>query len=158
MKIPKSEAGKADVDPRKRELYDQHKKAAWDDIQSSAKTFEQNLLVISSGALGVSLAFVKDIVPLKQAVWLGLLYSSWICFAACIILTVFSARLSMSAQRVHVEYLWKFYVEEKQEFFDKKSWYSKALTVFTWLAAILFLAGLTCTVIFCIKNVIGVYV
>ena len=139
---------------RRWELFEEHKKEAWNDIQSSTKSFEQSLLAVSSGGLGVSLAFIKDIVPLKQAVWLKLLYASWICFALCIALTVFSSPLGMAAQQKHLDYLWKFYIEDKKEFFNKKSGYSSALAFSTWLASIVFLAGLLCTVIFCIKNVV----
>jgi len=158
MNKPKSDQQEKDKDQRRRELYDEHKNQAWNDVQSSTKSFEQSLLAVSSGALGVSLAFVKDIVPLKQAICLNLLFASWVCFAACIILTVFSSPLSIAAQRKYVGYIWKFYMEGRQEYFDKRSWYSRALTISTWLAALLFLVGLTCTVVFCIKNVIGVRV
>jgi hypothetical protein len=136
-----------------RELYIAHAKQAWDDIQSSTDSFDQSLLTLSSGALGLSLAFIKDIVPFKQAVWSKTLYASWIFFAACVVLTVFSFRLSIAAQNKHLEYLAKYYLERRQEYFNKKSVYSKILSVFTWLASAFFLLGLVCTVLFCLKNV-----
>ena len=141
------------AEQRRWELYSEHRKQAWEDIQSSTDSFDQSLLAVSSGALGVSLAFIKDVVPLKEAVWLTLLYASWVSFAACIVLTVFSFRLSIKAQERHLEYLPKYYLEGNQEYSTRKSGYAKTLTVFTWLAAALFLVGLTCTVIFCVENV-----
>jgi hypothetical protein len=148
------EGQKNEAEQRRRwELYSEHKKQAWQDIQSSTSSFEQNLLAVSSAALGVSLAFIKDIVSLKQAVSLKLLYTSWICFSVCIVLTVFSFRLSVAAQTKYLDYLWAYYIEGKQQFFNKKSIYSKTLAISIWIAAALFLAGLIFTVVFCIKNV-----
>ena len=69
---------KRNVDPRRWELYSEHRRQVWQDIQNSTNNFEQHLLAISSAALGVSLVFVKDIVPLKQAVNLKLLYTSYL--------------------------------------------------------------------------------
>lgn len=142
-----------DNDQSRLELYNEHRKQAWNDIQSSTDSFDQALLALSSGALGISLAFIKDIVPLKEAVWLGLLFTSWISFAACILVTVFSFQLSIKAQKEHLEYLPKYYVEGKEEYLTRRSCYSKILTFFTWLAATSFLVGLVCTVVFCINNV-----
>ena len=140
----------------RRDLYTTHAKQAWDDIQSSTDNFDRSLLTLSSGALGLSLAFIKDIVPFNCAVWPRALYASWISFAACIVMTVFSFRLSIAAQNKHLEYLAKYYLETKQEYFNKKSAYSKGLSVFTWLASVFFLVGVTCTVLFCLKNVGGI--
>lgn len=136
-----------------RDLYIAHAKQTWNDIQSSTDSFDQSLLTLSSGALGLSLAFIKDIVPFKEAVWSKTLYASWISFAVCVVLTVFSFRLSIAAQGKHLEYLAKYYLERRQEYFNKRSVYSKVLSVFTWLASAFFLIGLVCTVLFCLKNV-----
>lgn len=141
------------AEQRRWELYSDHRKQAWDDIQSSTDSFDRSLLTLSGGALGASLAFIKDIVPLKEAVFLRFLYASWVSFGACILLTVFSFRLSIKAQEKHLEYLPKYYEEGCREYAKKKSGYSKTLTVFTWLASALFLVGLVGTVLFCIENI-----
>jgi hypothetical protein len=91
-------------------LYDEHRKQAIEDIQTSTDDFDKNLLAVSSGALGFSLAFIKDIVHMQSAVWPRMLYASWICFAACIVITVFSFRLSIVANRAHLDYLFEYYV------------------------------------------------
>jgi hypothetical protein len=139
-----------------RDLYAAHAKQAWEDIQSSTDSFDKNLLTLSSGALGLSLAFIKDIVPFNHAVWPRTLYASWISFALCIVLTVFSFRLSIAAQNKHLEYLAKYYLERQQEYFNKMSVYSRVLSTFTWLASGFFLVGLVCTLLFCLKNVGGI--
>ena len=80
----KSKPGRADhetVQPAQSsrlELYNEHRRQAWQDIQMSTDQFDRSLLTLSSGALVLSLAFIKDAVPLKDAVGIYWLYSSWI--------------------------------------------------------------------------------
>jgi DNA-binding transcriptional MerR regulator len=137
---------------RRRDLYDEHRKQAWQDIQSSTDDFDKNLLAVSSAAFGLSLGFIKDIVHLPAAVWLPVLYVSWGCLAACVVTTIFSFRLSVAALKKHLEYLYEYYVNEKAEYLTKKSTAERLLAWFTWVAASCFLAGIACTLIFCIKN------
>lgn len=63
---------------------------------SNTQMFDKAILTLSSAGLGVSLAFIKDIVPLDKAisVW-GLkttivLYVSWGLFVAAIVTTLYS--------------------------------------------------------------------
>jgi hypothetical protein len=137
---------------RSLELYDEARKRVMEDIQSGTDSFDQSLLTLSTGALGLSLAFIKDIVPLKEAVHMRLLFASWLAFGACILLTVFSFPLSIAAQKKHLKYLAAYYLEQKEEFFDRRSGYSKALTLLTWAASLGFVSGLVCTLLFCMKN------
>jgi hypothetical protein len=138
---------------RRWSLYTEHLKQAWEGIDSGSKSFEQSLLAVSSGALGASLAFIKDIVPLKQAIWMRLLYGSWISFALCIAVTIFAAPLTIAAQGKHIDYLYKYYIEQKEDYFDRRSGYSRVLSIAIWIAAVLFLVGLASTVVFCIRNI-----
>src|SRR6266576_3941345 len=79
---------------RAEELYDLHRDKAWEDIKSGTENFDKYMLTFSSGALGLSLAFIKDAVPLKTAVWITSLVGSWIAFVLCILATLLSFRLS----------------------------------------------------------------
>jgi len=142
-----------DADKRRCELYDEHQRQTWQDIQSSTDNFDKNVLAVSSAALGFSLVFIKDFVHLPTATWRPVLYTSWLCFATCIVITVFSFRLSVAALNKHLEYLREYYEKQNEEFLTKKSATGKMLDVFTWVAATLFLGGIICTMIFCIKNV-----
>ncbi len=109
-----------DDDKRRRDLWDEHRKQAWQDIQSSTDNFDKNLLAVSSAALGFSVAFIKDIVRLPATRWHFVLYASWLCFAVCIVITVFSFRLSVAALNKHLEYLQHYYEKKDETFFDEK--------------------------------------
>lgn len=138
------------------ELYNQHAQQAWTDQQASSDEFDKALLTFSSGALVLSLAFIKDIVPLKEAVSLHLLYSSWGLFLACIVVTVLSFALSIEAQKVHVTYLYRYYIERKDEYGNKRSTWSKLVTLCAYLGGTFFLAGLATTVLFAYLNISGI--
>jgi hypothetical protein len=141
-----------DDDKRRQDLYDAHLKQTWQDIQSSTDDFDKNLLAVSSAALGFSIAFIKDIVHLPTASWHSVLFASWLLFVACIVITVFSFRLSVAALNKHLEYLHCYYENKDEKFLTKKSTAGIVLNWFTWAAAACFFAGILCTIAFCVKN------
>jgi hypothetical protein len=135
------------------QLYNDHKKQAWEDIQSSTDSYDQSLLTLSSGGLGLSIAFIKDIVPLQHATWLPLLYVSWVAFGLCILTTVVSFQVAIKTQNEHLEICWKFYVERDDSFRNKQGTYSKVLKWCTLVAGGLFVLALACTIVFAVENV-----
>ncbi len=137
------------------ELYNDHKKQAWQDIQSSTDSYDQSLLTLSSGALGLSIAFIKDIVPLQQATWLWLLYSSWVAFAGCILTTVVSFQIAIETQKELLVNCGKYYIDADDSYRDKRGKFSKILTGCTMVAGGLFVLALACTIVFAVANVEG---
>ena len=78
-----------------KDLHAKHIAQAWSDQQASTDAFDNNLLTFSSAALGLSIAFIKDIVPLENAEWLKTLYFSWAAFAGCISITIASFQIAV---------------------------------------------------------------
>src|SRR5437867_2615202 len=140
----------ADQEQRQK-LCDEHRRQIWQDIQSSADNFDKYILTLSSGALGLSLSFIKDIVPLGTAVWRSLLYVSWGCFGLCILLTIASYQFGILAQKEHLRNLPKYYFEGDDKGLQRGG-YWKTVASLTWICCGLFAAGLICTVFFCITN------
>lgn len=136
-----------------RKLYETHVAQTWTDQQASSDAFDNNLLTLSSAALGLSLAFLKDIVPLESAEWMKTLYFSWASFVGCILVTVASFQFAIYAQKANAVYLRKYYLEGSQEYFDKKSPWSRLIPWCALLASILLLAGISLTVVFATNNV-----
>jgi|HubBroStandDraft_4_1064222.scaffolds.fasta_scaffold30768_3 hypothetical protein len=128
-------------------------KQGWEDIQTSTDDFDKNLLAVSSGALGVSLAFIKDVVPLATAVWLPALYISWAAFALCVLVTLTSFQLSIHAGKRQLDIAREYYIEKKTESLKKKNWATKAVKVSTIVSGVMFFIGLVCTLCFCEVNV-----
>jgi hypothetical protein len=124
------------------------------DINSGTDSFDKSMLTLSSGALGVSLAVIKDIVPLNSASWLSLLYASWFAFALCIATTVVSFLFSIAAQKEHRELLDEVWTTKNHELAKREpSRSNKAVKACTRIALTLFLVGLACTIIFVVVNV-----
>lgn len=63
-------------------------------IQYSISKFDDQILYISSGALGLSLGFIKDIVPLGTAAYRWVLITSWWVLAVTIIISLISHLVS----------------------------------------------------------------
>jgi len=141
-----------DQDKRRRDLYDAHLKQTWGDIQSSTDNFDKNVLAVSTAALGFSIAFIKNVGGQPVVHWKMLLFISWVCLAACVVITVFSFRLSVVALNRQLSYLYEYYENKNQEFLKKKSMAGIALDWFTWGAALFFFVGIICTMVFCIRN------
>lgn len=142
---------------KRQDLYAKHAEQAWKDLQASSDDFDRNLLTFSSAALGLSLSFVKDFVPLKSAVYKPCLYGSWIAFASCILVTIFSFPISLQAQKAHVKHLQKYYLDNDPAYLDKPSLWSRGVTACSVLGGIFFLAGLAGTVIFAIENAMRIH-
>jgi hypothetical protein len=142
-----------DENQRRREEYEKHREQAWKDINASSDEFDKNLLTFSSGILGLSLAFIKDIVHLQNAVALPCLYLSWILLTLCILTTIFSYRFSYWAQLRHLNNLREYYLEGKESALDRETFWSKAVDFCALSGAILFFAGVVTTVFFVSLNV-----
>jgi len=136
-----------------RTTYSQQVAQAWTDQQASSDSFDNNLLTFSSAALGLSLAFIKDIVPLEHAEWLKTLYLSWGAFAGCIVVTIASFRVSVQAQRAHEGFLAEYYLRGREEYFNKRSRWSDALPWCALVGSTLFVAGIILTLAFASQNV-----
>jgi hypothetical protein len=69
-------------------------------LKYSTEQFDKNILFIASGALGISFAFIKDIIPnLKEATCKSYLIASWYIFASVIFISLVTHFISMMANR-----------------------------------------------------------
>lgn len=120
-------------------------------IGDDQSEYDKQLLALSSGFLAVSLAFIKDVVPLKDAVFLYLLYSSFALLAACIMLVLFSYQFSISGQLKAKEY-W----ENKKNTGKEEAFPYGHATCIKWLnrvSGVLFGIGVLSIVFFVILNI-----
>jgi hypothetical protein len=140
------------VEARAHELYMEHQKQAWADCQSGSDEFDKSILTYSSAGLGVSLVFLKDIVPLANAVALVLLYASWIWFGVAILVTVFSFQLSVMSQEKHLEHLREYYLESKAESLNAPNKAASWVGRLKWVSGLCFVLAITGIIVFSIWN------
>lgn len=136
-----------------KDLYAKHIAQAWTDQQASSDAFDNNLLSFSSAALGLSVAFVKDVVPLDSAEWLRILYSSWIAFASCILVTIASFQIAVRAQFAHQKTLADYYLKGDAKAIERTNPWTNALPFCAGIGSVCLLVGIVCTIIFASHNV-----
>ena len=136
------------------EEFKDHRERVWEDRQASADAFDKALLTFSSGTLALSLAFIKDLIPLKGAVHLTVLFASWACFLLCIVITILSFRFSIAAMDMQLVSLEKYYLQGNQAFLNPKNPWNRAVDACAITGAMFFFAGLLSTVIFVYSNTV----
>ena len=65
-------------------------------LESSGQ-FDKQILFVASGALGVSFAFIKDLVKLSDATHKSYLIMAWVSFGIVILLSIISHYTSLKA-------------------------------------------------------------
>jgi hypothetical protein len=140
---------------RAEELHDEYRQKVWEDTKSGTENFDKYLLTFSSGALGLSLTFIKDVAPIGQAVWIPSLFVSWVAFLLCLLVTLISFRISILALEGMLPHLNEFYLNSNAEAFDKhrESWLTKAVDWLAWAGIILFICGVFFTMMFVYANI-----
>jgi hypothetical protein len=119
-------------------------------INEDQAEYDKQLLTLSSGFLAVSLAFIKDVVPLATAIYLPALYIAFGLFACCILTVLSSFQFSIWGQ-----FKAKRYWENQQAgSIEGKFPFRHAILVIAvnLLSGILFALGVSFLVIFVALN------
>lgn len=80
-----------------------HRRHLLEALHAASQDFDRAIMTLSAGALGVSIAFVRDIAVNPSA--LCLLRSSWILFTLSLLLILISFITSQEALRFEIEKL-----------------------------------------------------
>jgi hypothetical protein len=144
-----------DEKKHRQELYANTRKDLLERQLSNSEKFDSAILTLSTAALGISLAFIKDIVPINIAQKLWLLKTSWWLFGLSIISTLSSfvaSQLGISKQLYYAE---EYYLNNKDQYLNKKN-YPAIVTVFlNYFSGILFVIGIILTIFFVLSNIGG---
>jgi hypothetical protein len=136
---------------------------AYDDIvaeihkrqASGSENYDKSILSLASGGLGLSLAFLKDFVPINVAVQPRLLYWSWVAFTVAIISTIISFLTSNSGLERTKRKAYAYYLEHDDEAFDKSNWFDRMTHGANWLSGISFVGALVLSTAFLAVNLEG---
>jgi hypothetical protein len=140
--------------------------SAFETLNTQQAEYDKQLLALSAAFLGVSLAFVKDVVPLHDAVHLWEFDWALGLFLACVCLVLGTFQYSIQGHFRLVEY-WQLHekaLEETDEALAKINLELLALWDWlhgkeakirrlNWTSGALFVAGVMLLVIFVITNV-----
>lgn len=85
---------------RAMDAYKEYNRGIGENYKQNLKMLDNQLLVLSSGALGLSLTFVTDLVDLQEAMLLPLLISSWVLLGTGILVNLFGLRYTTSIKTI----------------------------------------------------------
>lgn len=123
-----------------------------DQLYDQSKIRDKYVLTLSSSALAVTVGFVEKIVPLNTAIFISVLYFSWLSFALSIILMVLSHHFSERCYSDYIKQLDDAAISntESSELFSK---HRRTVDIFTNSSLVLFCIGVLLFVMFSITNV-----
>lgn len=119
---------------------------------SNSENFDKAILTYASGALALSLAFLKDFVPLASAHNTWLLYLSWFSFAFCIVVTVASYLVSQLGITRQLELAERYYLKNEDTAFAETNRAAKATDYFNTASGIMFCIAVLLTTVFIALN------
>lgn len=96
----------------RKDLYAETRKDLLSRQLSNSERFDTAVLTLSTGALGASLAFISNVVPLERAQCLILLRVSWWLFGVSIGSTMLSFLASQRGIARQLEYAEAYYLQE----------------------------------------------
>jgi hypothetical protein len=141
-----------DEDRQRLRLYETARSVILDRQRSNSEGYDKAILTLASGALGLSLSFIKDLLPASRPpAWSCLLYLSWWLLTAAILTTVCSFLLSNAALNKALEQAWGYYLKRNEAAFARTR-LAHAVDYSNYLAGALFVFGIVLTVIFVSVN------
>lgn len=116
--------------------------------QKSQEDYDKAILTLSGGALGITFAFVKNIVGNSPVQHSWLLYSAWVIWTVSLLTTLLSFYISRKALRKAIDQLdkKKIYTESPGGYYDKTT------SVLNSSSGLLFIAGVILAIIFVTFN------
>lgn len=138
--------------PQAEKNYDEYRKILLDRQLSNSEKYDGALLSLSTGVLGLSLAFIKDIVPIGGLLIVWVLVVSWVLFAISIILTITSYITSQKGISTQLEYAEEYYLKGNEDYLNKENPYSGWTECFNLWSGVCFIFALLFTILFVTVN------
>lgn len=121
--------------------------------RANSDKYDSTILTYSTGALALSVSFIKDVVPLATAQMIWALKTSWGFFALTLLIMLSSFPIAQRANRKGIEFAHEYYIERNDAFYNRKGWEDHTLTALNISAGILFFLAILLTTTFVWTNV-----
>jgi TRAP-type C4-dicarboxylate transport system permease small subunit len=136
----------------KYQTYIEERRSLIEASRVSAEQFDKYILTLSTGALALSITFLKNIAPVPQTDTIVFLVLSWLCLIICALLTLVSFLTSQKACSIQIEILEKNYLPDEKPV-DSKNQMSSFTIWLNRLSIFFFIIGVSLLAIFSIKNI-----
>ena len=113
---------------------------------------DKYLFTLSSAGLGFSIAFIKGIINLSTSSSNWILFSSWFCFMAAIVLNLVSYSPAKKASQFQRERIVKYYLLGDTSVLGEENIFSVRVDRLRFFSVILYIAALVLTSLFIILN------
>lgn len=118
------------------------------EVQSQS-AFDKSVMALSGGALGLSFAFVMDIVPLERATHIAFLLLAWAAWAISVACVLASHIFSTLALRKEIESL-----DREEDNVPSRRW-DRVTASCNWAGGLLFVVGVFALATFVCLNLEG---
>jgi magnesium-transporting ATPase (P-type) len=133
----------------KRKTYLEERKLLVDAERESARSFDKSMLTLSSGALALSITFIRQIAPAPR--FETYLYLAWSGFILALLCTLVSFLSSQTALRKQRDILDLNY-QDSRSASEQKNLMSAVTNYLNWFSILSFIIGVLCLTVFAIKN------
>ena len=140
--------GAKDEQRRRVEIYDSFRNELSIRHLSNTESYDRVIMTLSSSGLIISIAFLKDIVPLTGAIYLWLVQMAWWCFLISVLCSLVAYLVGNKAIARQLEIAEDFYVHNKSEAYNQPNGYDDVNKVLNMFTGIFFAVALFCIVIF----------
>ena len=137
------------------DLYNKYSEDTYKTIKSNIENFDKNILTITTFLLGLSLIFIKDILGMEPPKNIDYIYSAWAYFLTSIAMTMTSFIVGWKENESAINIYYKYIIEQRKEYEDKKSIYAYILEYSTYLSIIFLFLGMIYLYIFVKLNFKG---
>ena len=120
---------------------------------SNSKDYDKAILTLSTAALGLSLAFIKDVVPLADASAKLLLYISWGLFAFAIVLVITSYFTSQKGIHEQVGLVNQYIANGNEDIFSYDNLFGRFTVYLNFASGAVFVVAIGLTVAFVFINI-----
>ena len=121
---------------------------------ANAKAYDKAILLYSTGALGLSLTFIKDILPPGNAVHLGALDASWLAFLTALVGMLASYLVGQVAIRRQRDLAYEVFLKNQREKLQPRyNRWAAGVDYLNVFAGLCFVLGATCMTWFVASNV-----
>lgn len=111
-------------------------------IRYNTASYDKTILNLSSAILVTSVVFISEVIKLKDAAHLFLLYISWVSFLLTIFFSLLSFHVSNKGQEVELNFWYQYkdenvkdeHTSHKNEWINRTDWLNKLSGIFFFVA------------------------
>jgi hypothetical protein len=122
---------------------------------SNTENYDKAVLSLGTAFLGFSMAFLKDFVSYKDAIYAPLLPTSWVLFCLSIVATIASFFISQKGLSTQLQYAEKYYLENDSSYLTKKNHAAAFTDIANYSSALSFVLAVITTIIFVVINLVN---